>query len=1394
MLFDVDVKKIAAVAIAAAMVGTVTLATAPALLTEHLLTVSAASLQLSSSGDDVKQLQQNLIKLNYMKSGSDTGTFDETTDGAVKNFQTDYGLKSDGIAGNSTLSLIDGLIKGNAQVLQVIASNVNIRARANTTGKKITSVDKGQKITYESSEDNGGVTWYKVNINGTQGFICGKYATPLTLSPVTETVASPDAAPSATQTASDPDSKTVRVTGTFLNVRSSANTSSAKLATVYQGQAFTYSKTKTVNGVKWYFVKVNENLSGWVMGTFVKELAPSDVSGTLKVTGEVLNVRSDASVDSQKITTLKKGQTFLYSNIKNVDGINWYYIQVNSSTSGWVLGTFVSLSQTSASSAESGSLKVTGTILNVRTSASTSAKKLTTLKLGQTFTYSNAKTVNGVKWYYIRVNANLSGWVMGTYAYPTPNTPASPTTTITVTESTTTTTTAAVPKTGTLKVTGTLVNVRSGASMNDSIVTAVKKDENYNYTDYQDGWYFIRVSSTQSGWILGDHVKATPNSEATVTDNGGAAVTTIVSGTESGRLRITANHVNVRADAGTGFARIGEVSQGDSYVYTEVLNGWYHIQLSSSISGWVNGDYVEATPNATTASSTTTTTTSSKSSATAATPGSSTTQNTQSTQSTTSSQNTTTTETHKREGGRLVIVSSTANVRAGTNQSSAKLATVKKGESFTYTDLVDGWYYIQYTASQSGWVKGDLVQATPDPEGTAVTVPQYIYLGTVKVTGKMVNIRSEPDTSAQKVAEAKTGETFQYITQRGDWYYIQLSNMQLAWVLNTYVTVSTYPPTTTTYTFVTEEPTTTSTTTAPSASLVTNTGSSVGGVEVTASSVSVYDSASLNSTRIATVYKGEQFKYYLWRDGWYCILLSDGTPGWVLGSYVDEIENFTTTSAKTNATTTTTKKTNPSSASLNTAAAGTLEITVKSLSVHTGAGESFEKISEVSEGETFTFDQVKDNWYHIALRDNRSGWVLGDYVSALAAPAEVEGKSTKVSETTAATTEAAVSVTKEPTTTTTAKTVGRKVTVGTVKVSANSFLNVRKKASTSGATLGTLKNGTTVVIVEKGKTWHKIEYGSGYGYVKASYIKDVKTTYESMILKYTTDYYYVEKGKTVDVSLNVGGASVSYSSSDSANCAVSGKGVVTGKKEGLYTITAKSGLAIANTCVVVLREPYSGIEPMKISAAGTKFIADWEGGGTVLPTGEVAFYPYKDVSGYWTIGYGHAKTTAASKSWSEERAISEFNEDIKTMIGDQYLLTDDRPYLTAEGATALLNADLNDGPYVNAVSEWAVRNGVKLTQTQFDALVSFCYNLGPALWQNDSSKFYLKSAIISHRSGNDAKADQVIEGFCRYMKSSGKNYKGLWYRRRNEAELFLEGDYALDREKKFTLPAGITWA
>ena len=1034
-------KKIAAVLAAVAIIGSSSYAITDALLFKDVVTVSAASsLRKNATGSEVTQLQNNLIKLGYLKSGSATGKYDTATENAVKQFQSDYHLTADGIAGNKTLNMISSIISGATKAIEVKATLLNVRETPSPQGKLVTTVKAGQKYTVEDeASESDGTKWYKIKTNVGAGYVCSDYVV------VTVKASEP------VQTTNDKNG-IIKVTGSVLNVRKSASTSAKKLYTVKAGQTYYYTNMKKVNGDTWYYINVNKKISGWVLGKWAtpiqstEETTSSSKSGKLKVIVDILQVRKSTSTTSKRLYTTKRDEEYSYSNVKTVDGVNWYYIKVNSSVSGWVLGTMVEATpknsqsttastqtekttKVTSTSPDGGTLTVNVNLLNVRESASTSSKKLFTAKKDDVYSYSKTKKADGVNWYYIKVNNSISGWVMGTYVTPKPNTTAK------ATETTTSTQADAEQISGKLKVTASILNVRSEAGANSQIVTTVKKDTTYSFTQVRtadnEKWYYITVSSTEKGWVMGSYVKV-------VTEDEPAPSTT-----KSGTLTVIGTSVNVRSGAGTNYSKLTTVKKDTTFTYTEVKNSWYCIKLSSDKTGWIIGDYVRINESESTTAATAVTTT------------------------------TTTT----------VTTASTTTATTAT--------TTSKTDS-----------------------------SEPD--------------------------RFSPDTSEAKPSPTQKTET---------------------------------------------------------------------------------------------------------------------------------TDSESTTAKNTNTTT-------------------------------------------------------------------------GVPVSPTAA----------------------ASLTKN-------------LTTGVVKSS--SSLVVRKGPGTNYASIGSLANGSTVVIVAKGSSWHEIEYGQETGYVSSSYIKNIKTQIRTDNLSYAEDYYYISPGQSINLERDMNGAAVSYSSSDSVKCPVT---------DNLYTITAHCNNSTSSVCIVVLKNPNSNIQPLKLSDKAADFIANWEGGETILPNGKKVFYPYKDVSGFWTLGYGHAKTATASKSWSENRAIAEFNDDIVKLIGEEYILSDDRPYLSEDAAKLLLNADLNSGDYVKAVNNWAIRNGVKLNQVQFDALVSFCYNIGPSLWESDTTKFYLKSAIIAYRDGSKTVPDQIIDGFCRYHKSNGKAYKCLWFRRRNEAELFLTGDYNIDRENKFRLPTDISWS
>lgn len=160
------------------------------------------------------------------------------------------------------------------------------------------------------------------------------------------------------------------------------------------------------------------------------------------------------------------------------------------------------------------------------------------------------------------------------------------------------------------------------------------------------------------------------------------------------------------------------------------------------------------------------------------------------------------------------------------------------------------------------------------------------------------------------------------------------------------------------------------------------------------------------------------------------------------------------------------------------------------------------------------------------------------------------------------------------------------------------------------------------------------------------------------------------------------------------------------------------------------------LPPRKLSRKGAEFIARFEG---FVPT------PYNDAAGHATVGYGHLihrgpVTDADRKHWGR---------------------------MTREEGLALLRKDAQ-------VAADAVYSRVRpriLSQSRFDALVSFTYNVGVGAFE--------QSTLLKRLNSGRSRAGAHDE-FLKWDKAGGRTLVGLQRRRVSEARLFATGSYSED--------------
>ena len=138
-------------------------------------------LKLGSEGDDVKELQTDLIRLGYDcgKWGAD-GEYGESTELAVRAFQRDQGLTEDGDFGPETLNALErALAKAETPVprprqVEIVSGNCYIRAEPNANVKKLGVAHAGDRLIYGGRTDEA-TRWLLVDYLDTQGWVSNKY-------------------------------------------------------------------------------------------------------------------------------------------------------------------------------------------------------------------------------------------------------------------------------------------------------------------------------------------------------------------------------------------------------------------------------------------------------------------------------------------------------------------------------------------------------------------------------------------------------------------------------------------------------------------------------------------------------------------------------------------------------------------------------------------------------------------------------------------------------------------------------------------------------------------------------------------------------------------------------------------------------------------------------------------------------------------------------------------------------------------------------------------------------------------------------------------------------------------------------------------------------------------
>ena len=837
------------------------------------------------------------------------------------------------------------------------------------------------------------------------------------------------------------------------------------------------------------------------------------------------------------------------------------------------------------------------------------------------------------------------------------------------------------------------VHLRSGPGTNYSSKGVIASGTAITVTDTSNSeWYAVRLSNGTTGYMFSEYISMSGGSSSSGSDS--------VPSTESTAAKVT-EYVNVRSGPGTNYTSKTVIASGTSITITDRSNAeWYAVKLSNGMTGYIFSQYIQL-----------------------------------SNDSSSDAGSVPSTESTPAKTTEYV------NVRSGPGTNYTSKTVIASGTSITVTDRSNSeWYAVKLSNGMTGYIFSIYIELESGSSSGGGSSPSESVQAR---TTAGVNVRSGPGTNYTSKTVIASGTSITVTdTSNPEWYAVKLSNGMTGYIYSIYIELQS-----------------------------SSGGSTSGGVQAkTTAGVNLRRGAGTSFGVIRVVATGTTVTVTEATNAqWYKVKLSDGTEGYIFTEYLNVISGDID-SVKPD------EDDTPDTSGAVTAR------TTTDINLRRGPGTTYGVIMVVDENVTVTVTEVTNSeWYKVRLADGTEGYFSAQYLKIVSGDidsvkpddsgdkededdggSDLEGTGEYLRTTTG------VNLRKGPSTSTDVLTVLNSGTiVEVIDRDTQGWVHVRTTSGRVGyvsadyvtAYTPSGSNGsvsTTSATIAQYKTLY-IE-GSGSSVIWTS--SDTSVARVEAGVDNQLFVYGVAPGTAKIVGKGANGKEL-------ASCTVT----VTAPEAVRFAYTTPNIIsagssfdlkAVTDTQKSSVKFEIQGVGTYETSSytsesQGDNSVRIFSASATINTPGTYTVRAYSNSGSGYSSTYKEftilvVSTTDKTSTSNEARRISdEMLENIASYegyvpgvspdtlagnlptVGYGYVVAKNTSFynnLTRTEAKAMLAETVNSGGYTSDVNYFISQNGLQMSQCQFDALVSFGYNVGSSYWRGYGS-CYVRTVILN---------------------------------------------------------------